>query len=397
MTTMASPAATSAQRLFLALDPTFATHRTTYGDLPRGGDVLQAIEASGLTGRGGGGFPTARKISVMRGARRPAIVANGSEGEPASRKDATLLAHAPHLVLDGLEVLSRTLGASMHLATTASRVPAIEQAIAERGTSVRVTEVVHRFISGEESAVVAAINGRLPLPADRLTRVWQKGVDGRPTLVLNVETLAHIGLIARNGADWFRSVGEDEDPGTFLTTVAPTMSEGGVIAKPSVFEVARGTHVETYLQHVGASNPTALLVGGYHGSWLTGGALHRARLSHPGLAAWGAKPGAGVLVPLHHQCGLRETARILTYLAEEVAGQCGPCVNGLPTLAAHFRALAHGRVTPQTMDEIARMSGLVRGRGACSHPDGTARLAASALTAFSDDVTYHLRGQCRGF
>lgn len=382
---------TTNQRLFLATDASLIAHRNAYGDLPRG-SALQAIADSGLTGRGGSGFPTARKIEAVRGSRRPVVVANGSEGEPASRKDATLLTHAPHLVLDGLEFVADALGASMHLATTAPRIPNVERAIAERGPSVKVTEVVDRFISGEESAVVAAINGRQPLPADRFTRVWESGVAGRPTLVLNVETLAHIALIARFGPRWFRNIGDAEDPGTFLATVAPAMTE--TTAKPAVFELARGTHLNTFLQQAGAGNPTAVLVGGYHGAWLTGDALRRARLSRPGLAPWRAAPGAGVLVPIQNQCGLRETARILGYLAGEVAGQCGPCINGLPTLATHFRALASGRADSHTMDEIARMTGLVRGRGACSHPDGTARLAASALHAFADDVTAHLRGEC---
>lgn len=391
MTILDQVSTTTTQRLFLAADASLFAHRDAYGDVPRSGHVLQAIADSGLTGRGGSGFPTARKIAAVHGSRRPVVVANGSEGEPASRKDATLLAHAPHLVLDGLEIVADALNATMHLATTATRIPGIDAAVAERGAPIKVTEVVHRFISGEESAVVATINGRLPLPADRFTRVWQSGVAGRPTLVLNVETLAHIGLIARFGPDWFRSIGDREDPGTFLATIAPTRVDEG---RPAVFELARGTHLDAFLHQAGVGNPTALLVGGYHGTWLTGEALHRARLSRPGLAPFGAAPGAGVLVPLNNQCGLRETARILGYLAGEVSGQCGPCVNGLPALATHFRALASGRADHDTMNEIARMTGLVRGRGACSHPDGTVRLAASALDAFAGDVVAHLRGEC---
>lgn len=381
------------QRLFLATDAGFSAHRAAYGDLRGTAGVLRAIADSGLTGRGGSGFPTWRKIESVKDARRPVVVANGSEGEPASRKDATLLTHAPHLILDGLEIVAEALGASMHLATTANSVGSVRHAIAERGSPVRVTEVVDRFISGEESTVVAAINGRLPLPADRLTRVWESGVAGRPTVVLNVETLAHIALIARNGAEWFRSVGDREDPGTFLATVTPTMNT--TEWSPAVYELARGTHLTTFLDQAGFSAPEAVLVGGYHGTWLTGDALAHARLSRPGLAPFHATPGAGVLIPLEHQCGIRETSRILNYLAAEVAGQCGPCVNGLPTLAAHFRDLANGRATSVTIHELQRLSGLVRGRGACSHPDGTVRLAASALTAFPDDIEHHLQGGCR--
>lgn len=390
--TMPTP---TAERLFRAGDGTLAAHRIAYGDLPGSAGLLRAIADSGLTGRGGSGFPTTRKIAAVKDARHPVVVANGSEGEPASRKDATLLTYAPHLILDGLEILGEALGATMHLVTTADRIDAIRYRIAERGADVTVTEVPERFISGEESAVVAAINGRAAVPADRLTRVWQRGVNGRPTVVLNVETLAHIALIARHGADWFRAVGEAEDPGTFLATIAPTLQTGD--GSPRVYELARGTHLGAFLEEAGNGCPRAVLVGGFHGTWVAGDALRHARLSRPGLAPWGATPGAGVLMPIDHQCGLRETARILGYLAAEVAGQCGPCINGLPALAHQFRALANGRADDRTLTELGRLSGLVRGRGACSHPDGSARLAASALTTFADDVALHLRGSCHVF
>ena len=255
--TMPTP---TAERLFRAGDGTLAAHRIAYGDLPGSAGLLRAIADSGLTGRGGSGFPTTRKIAAVKDARHPVVVANGSEGEPASRKDATLLTYAPHLILDGLEILGEALGATMHLVTTADRIDAIRSRIAERGADVTVTEVPERFISGEESAVVAAINGRAAVPADRLTRVWQRGVNGRPTVVLNVETLAHIALIARHGADWFRAVGEAEDPGTFLATIAPTPQTGD--GSPRVYELARGTHLGAFLEEAGNGCPRAVLVGG---------------------------------------------------------------------------------------------------------------------------------------
>lgn len=387
------PTTTStAERLFLATENTVAAHRVAYGALPGSGGVLRAIAESGLTGRGGGAFPTHRKIEAVKGARRPVVVANGSEGEPASRKDATLLTYAPHLILDGLEILSQALAASMHLVTTPDRAEGIRTRISERGTAITVTEVAERFISGEESAVVAAINGRPAVPADRLNRVWERGVADRPTVVLNVETLAHVALIARHGATWFREIGETEDPGTFLATISPPLTS--TQGDPAVYELARGTHLRAFLNEASFGHPRAVLVGGFHGTWITGDALAQARLSRPGLASIGAAPGAGVLIPIDDHCGLRETSRILDYLAAEVAGQCGPCINGLPLMATHFRTLAQGRATDTTMHELGRLSGLVRGRGACSHPDGTARLAASALTAFAADVAHHLRGGC---
>jgi NADH:ubiquinone oxidoreductase subunit F (NADH-binding) len=376
-------------RLFAAGNASLAAHTATFGPQPSSLGLVDQIRLSGLTGRGGSGFPTHLKLQAVADARRPVVVANGAEGEPASFKDATLLRRAPHLVLDGLALVAEAVGSrDTHLATTAASAGHLQPALAERRMRTpRVTTVADRFISGEESAVVAAIDGRTPLPNDRLRRVYEAGVGGRPTLVLNVETLAHIALIARRGADWFRDVGDPDDPGTFLATVHG--ASGAVVR-----ELPRGVRLRDVLTSAGLPNAHGALVGGYHGAWLSEPALDAA-LSRRGLAPSGATPGAGIIVGLKPgQCALGETARILGYLSREVAGQCGPCINGLPALATQFRHLASGRGGDRSLDEVRRLVGLVPGRGACAHPDGTARLAASALTAFASDVTAHLAGGC---
>jgi NADH:ubiquinone oxidoreductase subunit F (NADH-binding) len=118
-------------------------------------------------------------------------------------------------------------------------------------------------------------------------------------------------------------------------------------------------------------------------------------VSRAGLAPYGASPGAGVVLALPTGvCGLAETARIAGYLAGQVAGQCGPCINGLPRLADTLTALAERRARPGLPAEVERLAALVTGRGACKHPDGTARLIRSALRAFEADVTAHLAGRC---
>ncbi|MEU3341195.1 NADH-ubiquinone oxidoreductase-F iron-sulfur binding region domain-containing protein [Streptomyces sp. NPDC006668] len=117
----------------------------------------------------------------------------------------------------------------------------------------------------------------------------------------------------------------------------------------------------------------------------------RTPLARRDLAPLGATPGAGVLVALPHSaCGLVETARILAYMAAQGAGQCGPCRYGLPAVAADFAALATGQTDPELLSRLHRRTGLLPDRGACRHPDGAARLAASALRTFADDVDHHL-------
>jgi NADH:ubiquinone oxidoreductase subunit F (NADH-binding) len=306
---------------------------------------------------------------------------------------ATLLHHAPHLVLDGLLLVAASLGASeAHLVTTAAHLAPVQRAIAERtdGRGIRLRETEDRFVAGEASAVVNAIERGRAIPRDHVVRLSISGVARRPTLVLNVETLAHIALVLRFGADWFRSLGTDDDPGTrLLTVVGP---EGSVVV-----EAAGGTPLRAALRAGGVdpSRVRAVLVGGYHGSWVPGDALD-APLSAAGLAPVGAAPGAGILLVLNRgECGLDRTAEITRYLASQSAGQCGPCANGLPELAGLMARVARRDRDTSLPRQIQQVTGLVTGRGACHHPDGTARMVASALVAFDRDVQAHARGLCQ--
>jgi NADH:ubiquinone oxidoreductase subunit F (NADH-binding) len=139
----------------------------------------------------------------------------------------------------------------------------------------------------------------------------------------------------------------------------------------------------------------AVLSGGYHGGWLTAAQANTFRLSNADLKPAGAFVGAGVLVALPaSRCGLAETANVARYLALESAGQCGPCLNGLPRIAAALAVLARPRPVRAELGNLRRWAGLVPGRGACHHPDGTARFVASALRVFAAEIDEHARGLC---
>jgi NADH:ubiquinone oxidoreductase subunit F (NADH-binding) len=213
-------------------------------------------------------------------------------------------------------------------------------------------------------------------------------VDARPTLVLNAETLAQVALLARHGADWFRSAGTPEDPGTSLFTVS------GAVARPGVVEAARGTRLSDVLEATEPREPAAVLVGGYHGAWVPAGHLD-VRLTRSDLTPWNAAVGAGVLYVLDDRtCPLRFAAEVADYLAGESAAQCGPCINGLPQMASDLHRLAACVRDQRLPDAVARMAALVKGRGACAHPDGTARFVGSTLDVFRDHTAAHLQGWC---
>jgi NADH:ubiquinone oxidoreductase subunit F (NADH-binding) len=389
-----------------------AWHHRRHGPLPAppgqtgAAGLVEAIRTAGLTGRGGAAFPTWRKLATVaeaaaRTGREPVVVANAAEGEPASRKDRTLLRHAPHLVLDGLRLAASAVGARRaYLYLPTRYADAMRAALAQRQGSgwdrlpIELVGAPPSFVAGEESAVLARIEGRPAVPADRLRPVAESGVRGSPSLVQNVETLAHLALVARYGPDWFRGAGTAEEPGTFLATV------GGAVARPGVYEAGCGVPLGELLAVAGGpSAPVqAVLVGGYHGAWLPGTRLDTP-VSRAGLAPFGGAPGAGVVVVLPEgACGLRTTAGIVSYLAQASTGQCGPCRNGLPAIAQDFGVLAGSaggpaatRADPARIDWLAR---LVTGRGACRHPDGTARLVGSALRAFDEEVRRHVAGAC---
>ena len=382
-----------------------ASHLRSHGPLPyrgrgggRPGGLIAEIAAAGLTGRGGAAFPAARKMTAVTGGRRrPVVVGNGAEGEPASGKDKLLLWLSPHLVLDGLQLAAEAVGSRRaYLYVHAGRrLPGrLRDALAERSAAgldrVAVTLVSGppRFLAGEESALVNRIEGGFALPTFRPPRTFERGIGGAPTLVQNVETLAHVALIARHGAAWFRGVGTPAEPGSMLTT--RHLADGTT----EVTEAAIGAPLAELLR-LRSAPVQAVLTGGYHGTWVRAADAIGLTLENASLRPAGAALGAGVLAALPAgRCGIAETAHVVRYLAAESAGQCGPCLAGLPRIADALAELSRPSPDPRWLTHLERWAGLVVGRGACHHPDGTVRFVRSALTVFSGEIAAHRRGLC---
>jgi NADH:ubiquinone oxidoreductase subunit F (NADH-binding) len=390
---------------FAAGPASLADHLARYGPAPPGGltgprqaALIKEVERSGLAGRGGAGFPTARKLAAVAAGHAPVVVANGTEGEPASAKDKILLARSPHLVLDGVALAAELVGARQAVIVVHFSVREIvDEALAERRGArldpirIRAVTAANRFVAGEASAVVHWIERGVPTPTATPPRLSTRGLGGRPTLVQNVETLAHLALIGRYGASWFRSAGTAAEPGTMLVTVL------GAVREPCVREIAIGTPVGEILSMAGgeAAPLQALLIGGYFGRWADAAAAAAAPFSAAGLAPLEASVGAGLIAALPaNACGLAETARVARYLADESAGQCGPCLFGLDAVAGEVQRLAEGRTSSLAI--LRRWLAQVNGRGACSHPDGAVRLISSALTVFAAELDRHAQGWCCG-
>lgn len=368
----------------------------------RSGALISELGAAGLTGRGGAAFPVHRKLAAVADAgrrrKRPLVAANAAEGEPASGKDRSLLWVSPHLVMDGLQLAAEAVGAERAylyvnpspgrrlLGRLAAELAARQRAGIDR-TPAEIVEAPELFLAGQETALANWIGGGPALPTSVPPMVFERGIGGRPTLVQNAETLAHLALIARYGAEWFRGVGTRDEPGSMLCTVWTPDGRSGVV------EAALGTPLPELLPL--GSNAPPVLVGGYHGTWLPAAHAMHMVLANASLRNSGASLGAGVLAALPpDRCGLVETARVAAYLAEEAAGQCGPCRSGLPLIARALGALAARRARLRTLGDLQRWAGLMEGRGGCHHPDGTVRFVRSALTVFGGEIGHHLNGQC---
>ncbi len=383
-------------------DPGLETHLGRWGELRPRHHLIDELDASGLVGHGGAWFPVSTKWRAVAagGRRRAVVVANGAEGEPASKKDALLLAHAPHLVLDGLMLAGSALRAQQAIVyVPASSIPVVEAAVAERRAhrldpiAVEIAESADTFIAGQESAVVNALGGRRgAIPGFvGLTSIRERGIGGRPTLLQNVETLAHVALIARFGATWFRQVGTTDNPGTMLLTV--TRPDG-----PLIVEAVLGSSLRqaTGLRPEDVARARGFLLGGYGGGWVSSATFSELPVSEKAARRAGATLGAGVVALLPPDvCPLAEMADVVRYMEGQGAGQCGPCVHGLAELAGAVERLAYGGSSGPRVERILEICHLVEGRGACRHPDGVARFVRTGLSVFSDEViSHHRRGSC---
>ncbi len=372
-----------------------------YQPLAEPEQLLGEVEASGLLGRGGAGFPLAVKVRTVRDNGRAAggtaVVANGEEGEPASVKDRWLLRHRPHLVLDGLRLAAAMVAAKRAYVyvSDADSARSVEAALTELGPdalggiAVELWNVDPGYIAGEETAVTRAINGGPVKPTDKPPRPFQHGVRGQPTLVSNVETLANLPYLQRHGAAAFRSLGTALSPGTFLATLTGAGRPAGL------YEIPHGLPFTELLALHGISpeQVRGALLGGYFAGLLNRAVLD-VTLDHETLRGLGSGLGCGAISVITDDCPVAVAASVLAYFDRENAGQCGSCFNGTAAMAAAAGALRDGFATSEDLSRLRRWSVMLRGRGACATLDAATNVAGSLLDQFPTEVARHLDNSC---
>ncbi|OBH50009.1 NADH-ubiquinone oxidoreductase-F iron-sulfur binding region domain-containing protein [Mycobacterium sp. E2479] len=361
---------------------------------------LREVESGGVVGRGGAAFPLAVKLRSVRDNGRfmgpPVVVANGEEGEPASVKDRWLLRNRPHLVLDGLRLAATIVAADRAYVYVSDQESAhsVDSALGELdpdtlGVTIDLRTVQPGYVAGEETAAVRAINGGPAKPTDKPPRPFEAGVDDRPTLVSNVETLANLPYLQSHGSAEYRSEGTTLSPGTFLATIT------GAGRPPVLYELPHGLAFTDLLalHGVSADHVRGALMGGYFAGLLNRSVL-ATTLDHETMRRVGSGLGCGAISVITDECPVAVAASVLAYFDRENAGQCGSCFNGTAAMAAAAGALRDGAATTEDVERLRRWSVLLRGRGACATLDAATNVAASLLDQFPNEVRVHLDGTC---
>ncbi len=376
-------------------------------------DVQQTVIKSGLRGRGGAGFPTGQKWSFVPmddTAGHRYVVVNADEKEPGTMKDRLLLEGNTHQLIEGTIIAAWAVKADIAYIflrreyTAAAR--NIEKAIAEAyqrgylgkgilgsswGLEMRLHLSAGRYMCGEETGLLNALEGRRAIPRNKPPFPQVSGLWGRPTVVNNVETLSNVPHILREGPDWYKTLSASPDAGTKIYGVS------GKVKKPGLWELPMGTTLrEIIYEHAGGMadglSLRGLIPGGASTDFLTADQLD-VKMDFDSVAKAGSRLGTGTVVVLDHRtCPIGMLLSLEKFFARESCGWCTPCREGLPWVARILQALEDG--TGEQRDiEILEQHGRLLGPGRtfCALAPGAVEPLQSALRLFREDFDAHVR------
>lgn len=351
--------------------------------------LIDQLDAAGLTGRGGAAFSSATKLRAMTH-RRTDVIVNCCDGELGAVKDGWVVAHHLPELMAGAELVQTLARGRVRFA--AHRGSDAERRL--RAAGLDVLDTPSRYVSSEETSLISLAQSGLARPMTKRSLYIQGGRDSsgraiKPTIVLNAETVWRIEQIARHGAAWFRGFGTASEPGPRLASV------GGYASRPVVIEAAAGIPIGQLLDAAGVpSDAEHLLVNGLGGIYLPVADARTLLWSRESLAPWRGRLGPGIIEVLDPRlCPLEHVTGLLAYAAGESAGQCGPCMFGVPELSALWQQYLRNP-SAQHRSALGTAIGLLPDRGGCRFPDGVAGVAASAIAAFSTHLDAHRAGGC---
>jgi len=378
--------------------------------------VCKAILDSGLRGRGGGGFPTGRKWDLTRiqPPGKKYVVCNGDEGDPGAFMDRSVMEGNPHAVIEGMLIAARAVGADEGYLYVRAEYPLavvrLRRAVADAEAMgllgegifggdfafrLQVMEGAGAFVCGEETALLASIEGRRGMPMPKPPFPAQSGLWGRPTVINNVETLASVPLILRHGAEWYRSMGTPLSPGTKTFALTGHVANTGLIEVPFgatlrqiVFEIGGGVTGKDGTLDEGAFK--AVQIGGP-----SGGCLTREHLDLPmdfdSLTSIGAMVGSGGLVVMNQgTCMVRIAKFFMQFTQNESCGKCVPCREGTRQMLQLLEDITEGRGTPQTLSLLEELAGNVKLGSLCGLGKTAPNPVLSTLKHFRSEYEAHV-------
>lgn len=370
--------------------------------------VISTIRDSLLRGRGGAGFPTGIKWQGLRhdASAKKSIVCNAAEGEPGTFKDRALMRANPYQLVEGIIIAANAVGASEAFvgvkASFTEELERLKAALTEMSASgltgdvsVGIAEGPDDYLFGEEKALLEVVEGNDPLP--RLVPPYVQGLfatgdDANPVAVNNVETLSNVPHIVSRGADWFRSMGTPESPGTMVFTVSGDVEREGVV------ELEMGTPLSFLVYGVGEGTAPGreakAIVSGVSNEPLPA-ALFETPMSFEGLRAAGSGLGSGGFVVYDDTACMARVGEVLSsFLNRESCGQCPPCKLGTEAIAERLGRLHGSERRTADLEEIVAWTTRVTDANRCGLGGGQQALARGLVEQFWDELSGHLDGHC---
>lgn len=379
-------------------------------------DVCKEILESGLRGRGGGGFPTGRKWDLTRiqQEKKKYVICNGDEGDPGAFMDRSVMEGNPHSVIEGIMIASRAIGADEAYVYVRAEYPlavkrirrAVEDAekagilgdnVFGSGKSLRchVMEGAGAFVCGEETALIASIEGKRGMPAPKPPFPAQCGLWGKPTVINNVETLATVPLIIKMGAKEFRKIGNEKSPGT------KTFALTGHVANTGLIEVPFGTTLREIVYNIGGgvtNNDGTMSEEGFKSVQIggpSGGCLTKEHLDMPldfdSLTGIGAMIGSGGLVVMNQQTCMVKIARFfMQFTQNESCGKCVLCREGTKQMLSLLDDIIEGRATSETLDLLEKLALAVKKGSLCGLGKTAPNPILSTLKHFREEYNEHV-------
>ncbi|HHY62449.1 MAG TPA: NADH-quinone oxidoreductase subunit NuoF [Bacillota bacterium] len=377
-------------------------------------EVISAIKASGLRGRGGAAFPTGVKLGFTARveADQKYIICNADEGEPGTFKDRLILEGDPHKVIEGMIILGYSVGATMGYIYIRGEyylsIERIERAIAEArrygllghdlfgsgfSFDIEVKKGAGAYVCGEETALIESMEGKRGEPRQKPPYPGTCGLWGKPTVVNNVETIANVPPIVRNGADWFRQFGTPTSPGTKVYTLTGDVNNKGLI------EVPMGITLREVIYGVGGGIPGGRRFKMAQTGGTAGGCLSETHLDIPmdyeSLQETGSALGSGALLIIDDShCVVDIACALLRFFEHESCGQCTPCREGTRRLHDIFRKTRELAATEKDLKLARELAGVMQASSLCALGQSVAVPLFTIMDHYADEIEAHLEGRC---